>query len=145
MCEQLAQSRYMTVEQLGVNPATSHWQVRCPDNCIVKPSCASAHLFCCLNMNARRSVSCASTPLTSRQCLMCFVLQKSACMAVRNIVSRRRDLVDAFTSRGVESHLRHAMASHQSCRDEAHAALRDLGCQVDLKELWTGSGSQLQQ
>ena len=66
-------------------------------------------------------------------------------MAVRNIVARRQDLVDAFTSHGVESHLRRAMTLHQSCRDEAHAALRDLGCQVELKELWTGSGSQLQQ
>jgi len=66
-------------------------------------------------------------------------------MAVRNVVARRRDLTDAFTSRSVESHLRRAMTLHQSCRDEAHAALRDLGCHVDLKELWTGSGSQLQQ
>jgi len=66
-------------------------------------------------------------------------------MAVRNIVARRQDVAEAFTSRGVEPHLRHAMMSHQSCRDEAHAALRDLGCQVDLKELWTGSGSQLKQ
>jgi len=66
-------------------------------------------------------------------------------MAVRNIVARRRDLTDAFISHGVESHLRRAVALHQSCRDEAHAALRDLGCQVDLKELWTGSGSHLQQ
>lgn len=66
-------------------------------------------------------------------------------MAVRNIVARRQDLVDVLISRGVESLLRHAMTSHQSCHDEAHAALRDLGCQVELKELWTGSGSQLQQ
>jgi len=66
-------------------------------------------------------------------------------MAVRNTVARRQDLVVAFTSHGVEPHLRRAMTTHQSCHDEAHAALRDLGCQVDLKELWTGSGKQLQQ
>jgi len=66
-------------------------------------------------------------------------------MAVRNVVARRPDLMDAFTSRGVESHLRRAMSMHQTCHDEAHAALRDLGCQVNLKELWTGSGTQLQQ
>ena len=97
-------------------------------------------------MNTTRAVvSSEYSADVSSMSTVCFVLQKSVCMAVRNMVSRRRDLVEEFTSRGVESHLRRAMASHQSCRDEAHAALRDLGCQVDLKELWTGSGSQLQQ
>jgi len=37
------------------------------------------------------------------------------------------------------------MTMDQSCHDEAHAALRDLGCKVELKELWTGSGNQLRQ
>jgi len=84
--------------------------------------------------------------IRSSVCFMLYILQKTACMAVRNIVARRQDLVDAFINRGVEPHLRRAMALHKCSHDEAHAALRDLGCQVELKELWTGSGStQLQQ
>ena len=33
----------------------------------------------------------------------------------------------------------------QICHEEAKAALRDLNLNVDLKELWTGSGKQLAQ
>ena len=31
----------------------------------------------------------------------------------------------------------------QQCYEEAKALLRDLGCQVELKELWAGTGKNL--
>ncbi|KAH3741550.1 armadillo repeat-containing protein 6-like [Dreissena polymorpha] len=72
------------------------------------------------------------------------IVQKQACMAVRNIVARNRELCDPFLEFGAEELINRARAL-PSCEDEAKAALRDLGCQVDLKERWTGERGSLQQ
>lgn len=67
-------------------------------------------------------------------------LQKQACMAVRNVVARTKEYSSTFLDLGAEPLLRRAMTEHESCHDEAKAALRDLECQVELKELWKGEG-----
>lgn len=36
--------------------------------------------------------------------------------------------------------IRKAHGKIDDCEDLAKAALRDLGCEVELKELWTGTG-----
>ena len=56
-------------------------------------------------------------------------------MALRNLVARTRDYCAPILEIGAESLIRDA---RRLCEDEAKAALRDLGCQVDLKELWKG-------
>ena len=66
-------------------------------------------------------------------------------MAIRNIVARRQDLADMFLPLGVETLLRRIADTQSECRDEARAALRDLGCHIDLHEAWTGTGKQLEQ
>ena len=71
-----------------------------------------------------------------------LIVQIQACACIRNIVARRSDLSDAFLSLGAERLLRIAI-KQKSCRDEAKSALRDLGCNVELKELWTGTGREL--
>lgn len=58
--------------------------------------------------------------------------------AIRNIVARNRQLCTAFLDESAERYINQAMASHASCADDAKAALRDLGCKVELRELWTG-------
>ena len=72
---------------------------------------------------------------------------KQACAAIRNIVARNPELRDvlhrallhafhvpqSFLGEGVEAQLRQALATHPSCADFANAALRDLGCDVELK------------
>lgn len=70
--------------------------------------------------------------------------QKHACMALRNIVSRSKELSECILSLGVESLLNEAMSSHKEIEDEAKAALRDLGCKVELRELWKGQNGTLQ-
>lgn len=72
-------------------------------------------------------------------------VQKQACMAVRNLVARTREHSTAILELGVEALLNHAGSTHKDCADEAKAALRDLGCAVHLKELWTGQRGSLQQ
>ena len=67
-------------------------------------------------------------------------LQKNCCMAIRNLIARTQDYVPQFLELGAETLVNHARTKHQTCHDEAKAALRDLGCKVDLKELWTGEG-----
>ena len=45
----------------------------------------------------------------------------------------------------IEDTLRQIMndKDQQQCYEEAKALLRDLGCQVELKELWAGTGKNL--
>jgi hypothetical protein len=71
-------------------------------------------------------------------------VQKNACMALRNLVSRARELSEYILPLGAESLLNEVMSSHKDVEDEAKAALRDLGCKVDLKELWKGERGTLQ-
>lgn len=71
-------------------------------------------------------------------------VQKQACMAIRNLVARNRDQCPQFLEAGAEALIRRAREAFTNLEDEAKAALRDLGCQVDLKELWTGKKGSLQ-
>lgn len=65
-------------------------------------------------------------------------------MAIRNIVSRRKELVTTFLESGVEELLQTALKRPQrSPTVEIKAALRDLGCQVQLQEQWTGQGASM--
>ena len=74
-----------------------------------------------------------------------FDSQKNACMSLRNLVSRTKDLKDVILSLGAEPLINNAMNQHPECKDEAKAALRDLGCKVELKELWKGKNGTLAQ
>lgn len=61
-------------------------------------------------------------------------------MAVRNLVARTRKHAKPFLEHGGEAIVRNALTMHPSCKDEATAALRDMDCDVHLRELWTGEG-----
>ena len=58
-------------------------------------------------------------------------LQRQACLAVRNIAARSPALRDELLGAGVEGVLRDA-GKLQGAVDEAYAALRDLGCEVQF-------------
>lgn len=66
-------------------------------------------------------------------------------MLIRNLVSRSRDLSQPILAMGAELLIAEARAAHRDCDDVARAALRDLGCQVELRELWTGQKGSLAQ
>ncbi|KAM9112141.1 armadillo repeat-containing protein 6 [Pangshura tecta] len=70
-------------------------------------------------------------------------VQKQACMLIRNLVSRNRDFSQPILEMGAENLIMEARAAHQDCDDIAKAALRDLGCKVELRELWTGQKGSL--
>ncbi|XP_077989439.1 armadillo repeat-containing protein 6-like [Glandiceps talaboti] len=71
-------------------------------------------------------------------------VQKQACMAIRNLVARTREYNDAFLELGAEALINTARSKYQDVvEDEAKAALRDLGCKVELKELWKGEKAPL--
>ncbi|XP_061654225.1 armadillo repeat-containing protein 6 [Phyllopteryx taeniolatus] len=65
-------------------------------------------------------------------------VQKQACMLLRNLVSHQPNYSQPILEMGVEALISQALQTHQDCGDAAKAALRDLGCQVELRELWTG-------
>jgi len=59
-------------------------------------------------------------------------------------VARNPDNCESILSAGGETLIRHAYQKFASeCGDLAKAALRDLGCDVKLREPWTGQGRQL--
>lgn len=65
--------------------------------------------------------------------------QRQVSMAIRNMVSRRKDLAPIFLEAGAEELLRDIMKrSQRAPTNEVKAALRDLGCDIHLEEQWTG-------
>ncbi|KAM3865671.1 armadillo repeat-containing protein 6 [Diretmus argenteus] len=70
-------------------------------------------------------------------------LQKQACMLLRNLVARMEKFSQPILEMGAEALITHASQTHQDCGDVGRAALRDLGCQVELRELWTGRNGSL--
>lgn len=72
-----------------------------------------------------------------------FDKQKQACMLLRNLVSRMRNFNQPILEMGVEPLIVQALKTHEDCGDVGKAALRDLGCKVELRELWTGKHGSL--
>ncbi|EDW08781.1 armadillo repeat-containing protein 6 homolog [Drosophila mojavensis] len=70
------------------------------------------------------------------------ILQRNGAWAIRNMVSRSRDQCDTWLSFGVEDLLNAAMVEHPSVAQDIKAALRDLGCNVQLREEWTGTAEK---
>ncbi|XP_069072628.1 armadillo repeat-containing protein 6 [Pleurodeles waltl] len=74
-----------------------------------------------------------------------LAVQKQACMLIRNLVSRTQDFAQPILEMGAEALIIQAETTHRDCGDVAKAALRDLGCKVELRELWTGQKGSLTQ
>jgi len=72
-------------------------------------------------------------------------VQKQGCLALRNMVARYKDAKDPILNAGAEPIIRAAMVTHLSCIDHAKAALRDLGCHVELREEWKGGTGGIKQ
>lgn len=66
-------------------------------------------------------------------------VQRNGAWAIRNMVSRSRDLCPTFLALGAERVLNDAMEAHPSVLQDLKSALRDLNCEVELKEEWTGT------
>ena len=65
-------------------------------------------------------------------------VQSHAIAAIRNIVSRNKELVAVFIDQGVEQLLSLAMENHRNTiRDTIRSAQRDLGLKVEFVESWT--------
>lgn len=72
------------------------------------------------------------------------VVLSSACLLIRNLVSRVKEHSTALLDRGIEEQLRMIGNRHKNCADSVKSALRDLGCQVSLREEWKGEGHNLE-
>ncbi|XP_059418702.1 armadillo repeat-containing protein 6-like [Carassius carassius] len=70
-------------------------------------------------------------------------VQTQSCMLLRNLVAHTRDFSTLILEMGAEALILQALAAHRDCADVGRAALRDLGCQVELRELWTGKKGSL--
>jgi hypothetical protein len=83
-------------------------------------------------------------------------LQIHLCNTIRNIASRSSSIKQSFLFENAEKILRISLNFNQnktpnsseskkksSLYEAAHGALRDLGCEVELTELWKGTGIQL--
>ncbi|CAI9735589.1 Armadillo repeat-containing 6 [Octopus vulgaris] len=72
-------------------------------------------------------------------------VQKSACIAVRNVVYHNSEYSGTFRDLEIADLVNAVLAKHSTAYDEAKAALRDLGCKVELKELWKGEKGSIPQ
>lgn len=78
-------------------------------------------------------------------------MQSKGCLAVRNLVGRNEELREPLLELGVEQPLRAVLAAHPEVNyvhNLAKAGLRELHCDVHLKEVFTGeigSAHQLEQ
>ena len=75
-------------------------------------------------------------------------VQRSGCLALRNLVARNKEHVDIILGAGAEDVLRAARARHLDCNDVAFSALRDLGCRAEYRktsDLAKGVGQAAQQ
>ncbi|KAH8415781.1 hypothetical protein KR222_000883 [Zaprionus bogoriensis] len=70
------------------------------------------------------------------------IVQRNGAWAIRNMVSRSRDQCETWLHYGVEELLNEAMKQHPSVAQDIKAALRDLGCNVQLREEWTGKAEK---
>uniref|UniRef100_A0A8I5TQ16 Armadillo repeat-containing protein 6 n=1 Tax=Pongo abelii TaxID=9601 RepID=A0A8I5TQ16_PONAB len=70
-------------------------------------------------------------------------VQKQACMLIRNLVAHSQAFSKPILDLGAEALIMQARSAHRDCEDVAKAALRDLGCHVELRELWTGQRGNL--
>uniref|UniRef100_A0A8C7ZS01 Armadillo repeat containing 6 n=1 Tax=Oryzias sinensis TaxID=183150 RepID=A0A8C7ZS01_9TELE len=70
-------------------------------------------------------------------------VQKQACMLLRNLVAHMQNYCQPILDMGAETLIGKAVQKHPDCDDVGKAALRDLGCKVELRELWTGTHGSL--
>ncbi|XP_020255904.1 armadillo repeat-containing protein 6 isoform X2 [Asparagus officinalis] len=56
-----------------------------------------------------------------------YQMQRQSCLMIRNLVARNPENRTILLNNGIEKLIRKAKGSHQSCKDAATAALRDLG------------------
>jgi len=70
-------------------------------------------------------------------------VQRTGSWAIRNMVSRSKYQVPKFLELGAEDVLRQDLKNFKDIEYDIKAALRDLGCKVNLKEEWTGHGGAL--
>ncbi|XP_064184708.1 armadillo repeat-containing protein 6 [Anguilla rostrata] len=70
-------------------------------------------------------------------------VQRQSCMLLRNLVARTESFSQPILEMGAEALIRRVLAAHRDCGDVGRAALRDLGCPVELRELWTGKKGSL--
>jgi len=68
-------------------------------------------------------------------------MQSKASLAVRNLVSRNEELIAPLLELGVEAPLREVLTAHEDgyVHNQAKAALRELRCDVHLKESFQGT------
>lgn len=59
------------------------------------------------------------------------LLQRAACMVLRNLGSRSPEVRTEIKEVGAEKFIRLARATHPQCEDVAYAALRDLGFEIE--------------
>lgn len=84
-----------------------------------------------------------TSPTSSQPLPVCSLFQKQACMLIRNLVARSQAFSQPILDLGAEALILQARATHRDCEDVAKAALRDLGCRIELRELWTGQKGNL--
>ncbi|XP_067824609.1 armadillo repeat-containing protein 6 isoform X2 [Heptranchias perlo] len=105
---------------------------------ICEQGCAALGMVALRKPENCRVIMEGSGALMALQAMKTHPAEKQACMLLRNLVARNPDFIQLILEMGAELLILRAKTTHRDCEDLAKAALRDLGCKVELHELWTG-------
>ncbi|XP_040484906.1 armadillo repeat-containing protein 6 isoform X2 [Ursus maritimus] len=119
----------------------------CSDHQVCEQSCAALCVLALRKPENSRVIMEGGGALVALQAMKAHPreagVQKQACMLIRNLVARSQAFSQPILDLGAEALILQARAAHRDCEDVAKAALRDLGCRVELRELWTGQKGNL--
>ncbi|KAL1110434.1 hypothetical protein AAG570_007965 [Ranatra chinensis] len=65
-------------------------------------------------------------------------LQVVSCRALRNMVSHNPEIKEELVKQSIEDVLQDTLLQHEECSEQIKFLLRELGCNIVLKEPWTG-------
>lgn len=120
------------------------------DSSVAEAACGAIGALCLRHPeNSHRFAQTPGAFAALKECLLAHLekerVVRAACVAIRNLVARCRDLVDPLLELGIERPLRMILEQQPGCCDYAKAAMRDLGCDVAFREDWKGTGHKLLQ
>ena len=131
----------------GIDLIVSTMQMHLKHADVAEQGCSALAAVCLRSPdNARAIVAAGGANVITKVMVMhptSEPVQQQACSAIRNVVARVVELREVFLGEGAERLVKEAMQRHVGMTDFAKAALRDLGCEVELKMLWTGTGRNL--
>lgn len=144
------QVKYEATKSNAIELLRSVLDVYAANNYVCELTCAALSVLLLRNVESSKQLYALDVHRSLIQLLCIHVknpkLVKPCCLALRNSISRNKEMISKLIELKIEEILRTIWndKTMTSVHDEVKAVLRDCGLSCDLKELWTGSNIQMQ-